>query len=109
MSIILLPFCEHLIDAKNDSGETSWQIAPHIWETVVKDFDVKDFEANRCNPAVELVSQHLINDVAGIVVAYGKLALCANSKYNAIKASNAKAAESAEAKRIITRMMIADF
>ena len=87
-----MPFCEHLIDAKNDSGETSRQIAPHIWESVVK-----DFEANWCNPAVELVSQHLINDVAGMVVAYGKLALCTNSKDNAIKASNAKAAE---AKRV---------
>jgi ankyrin repeat protein len=68
--LILLHFCEHLIDAKNDSGETSRQIAPHIWKRVVK-----DFEANWCNPAVELVSQHLINDVAGTVVAYGKLAL----------------------------------
>ncbi len=28
---------------------------------------------------VELVSQHLIKDVAGLVVAYGKLALCANN------------------------------
>jgi hypothetical protein len=73
-----LPFCEHLIDAKNDS-ETSRQIAPHIWETVVN-----DFEANWCNPAVELVSQHLINDVAGMVVAYGKLALCANSKLSTL-------------------------
>ena len=88
LSIILLPFCEHLIDAKNDSGETSRQIAPHIWESVVK-----DFEANWCNPAVELVSQHLIYDVAGMVVAYGKFALCANMKDNAIKASIAKAAE----------------
>jgi hypothetical protein len=82
-----LPFCEHLIDAKNDEFETPRQIAPHFWETVV-DTVVKDFEANRCNPAVELVSQHLINDVAGMVVAYGELALCANSKDNAIKASN---------------------
>ncbi len=86
--LILLPFCEHLIDAKNDLDETSRQIAPHLWKTVVK-----DFEANWCDPAVELVSQHLSNDVAGMVVAYGKLALCANSKDNAIKASNAKAAE----------------
>ena len=90
--LILLPFCEHLLDVKNDSGETPRQIAPHFWETVVETV-VKDFEANRCNPAVELVSQHLSNDVADMVVAYGKLALCANSKDNAIKASNAKAAE----------------
>jgi len=81
--LILLPFCEHLLDVKNDSGETPRQIASHIWEAVVEDFD-----ANWCNPAVELVSQHLINDVAGMVVAYGELALCANSKDNAIKASN---------------------
>ena len=68
--LILLPFCEHLLDVKNDSGETPRQVASHIWEAVVEDFD-----ANWCNPAVELVSQHLINDVAGMVVAYGKLAL----------------------------------
>ncbi len=65
--LILLPFCEHLFDIKNDSGETPRKIAPHIWEAVVEDFD-----ANWCNPAVELVSQHLINDVAGMV-AFGKL------------------------------------
>jgi len=59
---------------KNEWGQTPRQIAPHFWETVVETV-VKDFEANRCNPAVELVSQHLINDVAGMVVAYCKLAL----------------------------------
>ena len=66
---------KNLLDVKNDLGETPRQIAPtHIWEAVVEDFD-----ANWCNPAVELVSQHLINDVAGMVVAYGKLALWKNS------------------------------
>jgi len=68
--LLLLPHCQHLTDEKNKSGETPREIAPQFWEAVVNDFN-----ANWCNPAVEFVSQHLINDVAGMVVAYCKLAL----------------------------------
>jgi len=68
--LLLLPHCQHLTDEKNTSGQTPREIAPQFWEAVVNDFN-----ANWCNPAIEFFSQHLINDVAGMVVAYCKLAL----------------------------------
>jgi hypothetical protein len=75
--LILFPFCQHLIDVKNSpGGQTPQEIAPKFWDNAIETIQL-------CNAAVrELVSQHLINDGAGIVVAYVNWAwaLCADSK-----------------------------
>jgi ankyrin repeat protein len=45
--LILLPFCEHLIDVQNFLGQTPRQIAPHIWDNAINGCNAKASEAKR--------------------------------------------------------------